>query len=164
MATNQKGVEYENLSALRDNVYPALASLGYVKIEDPKILLHKFPELADFLEIDKIPFFGHLGVGIIHPVYQLGDDEKIKRMYKYVRRLQGQVTGEHGIGLAKKEFLETTEKKIISRIKTRHDPFCKINCNKIIDAQVEIVPEKVEEEKVEEGEEKEKQSEEEENG
>jgi FAD/FMN-containing dehydrogenase len=123
---------YDDLMRLRDEVYPSLAKLGYVKIEDPKILLHKFIELVDFLESGKVPFFGHLGSGIIHPVFRNGEDERIGLLMKYVRSIHGSVSGEHGIGLRKREFLDAMEKKLIERVKKRHDPLCKINCGKVI--------------------------------
>lgn len=134
-----KGRDYEEIMEKRDNVYPNLAKLGYVRIEDPKILLNKFIELAELLESGKVPFFGHLGVGILHPVFQRNEDEKIRRIMKYTRKLHGQVSGEHGIGLRKKEFLEPSDIKIIERIKKRYDPLCKINCGKVIDLKVNDV-------------------------
>jgi len=134
-----KGGEYEKLMELRDRAYPALASLGYVRIEDPKVLIHKIGETAEFLEIEKIPFFGHLGSGIIHPVFRKGEDEKVNNLMKYVKKMQGQVSGEHGIGLRKKEFLEPSEKKLIVSIKKRYDPSCRINCGKVIDLKEKIV-------------------------
>ena len=128
-----KGKKYQEIMKLRDEVYPSLAKLGFVRIEDPKILIHKFQELSEFLESGKIPFFGHLGSGIIHPVFQKNDDERIKVLMKYIRSIHGQVTGEHGIGLRKREFVEPMERKLIERIKKRYDPDCRINCNKFIE-------------------------------
>ena len=139
-----KNEEYEKIMIMRDSVYPVLAKLGYTHIEDPKILLHKFSELANFLEAEKIPFFGHLGVGIIHPVFRSEDRKKIKEMIKLVRKLHGQITGEHGIGICKKEFLDNLEKKVIERVKLRCDPLCKLNYGKIIDLGRKDVEEKVE--------------------
>ncbi len=125
--------EYEKIMEMRDNIYPALASASYVHIEDPKILTHKFRELAEFLEEKKIPFFGHLGVGIIHPCFKQGQENIIAETMNLTKKLHGQVSGEHGIGLAKKEFLDDSEKKLIERIKKRHDPLGKLNCGKVID-------------------------------
>ena len=72
-------------------------------------------ELADELHI-RIPSFGHAGDGNLH-VYicrdELSDDgwQKVlddcfSRMYKKAEELGGLVSGEHGIGYAKKEFLK----------------------------------------------------------
>ncbi|MFH1501237.1 MAG: FAD-binding oxidoreductase [archaeon] len=130
---NMQGKEYFKLIKIRAMVYPSLAALGYTRVEDPVIFIGKFPEFAEWLEQEKIPYFGHLGEGIIHPVFRAEDKEKVKEMMYRVRKLHGKVTGEHGIGLSKKEFLEESEKKIIKRLKTRYDPANKVNKGKVID-------------------------------
>lgn len=127
-----KDREYSKIMELRDRIYPALASLGYTRIEDPKIMIGKFSEFADFLEENKIPFFGHLGVGIVHPVFRAGEEKRISEAIKLAKKLHGQVSGEHGIGLAKKKFLDENDNKLIARIKSRHDPANKLNCGKVI--------------------------------
>jgi len=141
-----KGTEYERLMRLRDEAYPTLANAGFTRIEDPKILIHKFTEFGEFLQKNKVPFFGHLGVGIIHPVFRKEQGELIREMIKLAKRLHGQVSGEHGIGLAKKEFLEAGDIKLIQRIKKRHDPFGKLNCGKVVDFKNEEVREEIMEE------------------
>jgi len=133
------GREYEKIMELRDSIYPSLASAGYSRIEDPKVMINRFPEFAEFLEHEKIPYFGHLGVGIIHPCFRQDDKEKISEMIKFVKKLHGQVSGEHGIGLAKKEFLEPSDIKLIERIKKRNDPLNKLNCGKVIDVKNEVI-------------------------
>lgn len=71
--------------------------------------------IADELKV-RIPSFGHAGDGNLH-VYICrdalsdGDWEKVKErsfelMYKKAEELGGLVSGEHGIGYAKKEFLK----------------------------------------------------------
>ncbi|MBI2630349.1 FAD-binding oxidoreductase [Candidatus Pacearchaeota archaeon] len=127
-----KGKDYDYIMNLRDRAYPALANIGFSHIEDPEISFQKFKEFAEFLESERIPFFGHLGVGIIHPVFMQNQKNKIQRMFEVVKRFKGQITGEHGVGIIKKEFLDSINKKIIERIKNRHDPLCKMNCNKVI--------------------------------
>ena len=144
------GEEYEKLMKLRDGAYPALASAGFTRIEDPKILVHKFTEFGEFLQDNKVPFFGHLGVGIIHPVFRKEQEKIIREMINTVKKLHGQVSGEHGIGIAKKEFLEPGDIKLIQRIKKRHDPFGKLNCGKVVDFEREFKEEKMEENKEEE--------------
>ncbi len=157
---NAKNDAYRNLRKLLDKVYPSLAYAGYTQIESPKILLHKFQELAEFLESNKVPFFGHIAAGIINPVFQAGENEKITKMLNLVKRLQGQVTS-YGIGLKKKEFVELADRRLLLNIKKRHDPLCKINHGKIVDSEVEEIkkestPSELEEKKTEEKKEEEK--------
>jgi len=158
-----KGVEYDRLMRLRNEAYPTLASAGFTRIEDPKILIHKFTEFGEFLQENKVPFFGHLGVGIIHPVFRKEQGELIREMIKLAKKLHGQVSGEHGIGLAKKEFLEAGDIKLIQRIKNRHDPLGRLNCGKVIDFKNEEVKEERIEEKQESMEEEIEETAEEEN-
>jgi len=124
--------EYNKIMKTRDNAYPVLADKGYTIIEDPKMLTAKIPELVKWLEEKRIPFFGHIGVGIIHPCFKPEQQELIDEMFWVVKKLQGQITGEHGIGLSKKKYLEPNDKKIIEIVKKRHDPANKLNKGKIL--------------------------------
>jgi glycolate oxidase len=54
-------------------------------------------------------------------------------MLTFVKKMNGQISGEHGIGLAKKQFVEENDKKLYRRIKKRYDPENKINAGKILD-------------------------------
>lgn len=127
-----QGEEYEKVMAMRDKVYPLLAGKGYVRIEDPKILIDKFEQLLIWLEAKKVPVFGHLGVGILHPCFSKKQEKLIPEMIKVVKKLGGQISGEHGIGLLKKDFVEPNDKKILINIKKRTDVENKFNIGKVI--------------------------------
>ena len=65
--------------------------------------------------------------------FSLAQQEKyIPEMMKLVKRLGGKVTGEHGIGILKKEFVEENDKKILKNIKKRTDSKNKFNVGKLI--------------------------------
>jgi glycolate oxidase len=53
-------------------------------------------------------------------------------MIKIVKKLGGQISGEHGIGIVKKSFVEENDKKIFELIKQRNDPEYKFNKGKIV--------------------------------
>ena len=127
-----KGRDYDKLLAKRDEVYPLIASDGFVRIEDPKIMLDKFPKLMRWLEDRKIPTFGHIGVGIIHPCFDYNQEKCIPEMMKVVKRLGGAISGEHGIGILKKAFVEFNDKKILENVKKRTDTLSKFNMGKVI--------------------------------
>ncbi len=127
-----KGEEYEAVLALRDKVYPFAAGEGYVRIEDPKILLDRFEKLMTWLEVHEIPVFGHLGVGILHPCFNHNQEKLVPEMMKVVKRLSGQITGEHGIGILKRPFVEANDKKILINVKKRTDVLDKFNVGKVI--------------------------------
>jgi glycolate oxidase len=127
-----KGKDYEKLLAKRDSIYPLIASDGFVRIEDPKIMLDKFPKLMRWLEDRKIPVFGHIGVGILHPCFTHDQEKSIPEMMKVVKRLGGQISGEHGVGILKRAFVEFNDKKILENVKKRTDTLDKFNVGKVI--------------------------------
>lgn len=67
----------------------------------------------DFKEAGLIaPIVGHVGDGNFHAILLLSDDEEMKKGKEVVRRmvkraiaLDGTCTGEHGVGVGKKEYL-----------------------------------------------------------
>lgn len=116
---------------MRDGLYPLVAKEGYVVIEDPKIELERINELLDWLEMNEIPTFGHIGMGIIHPHFKK-NSEKIKEMFKIVKKLKGETSGEHGIGIVKKEYLEEEIKEEVARAKKIYDQENIMNKGKVI--------------------------------
>jgi FAD/FMN-containing dehydrogenase len=127
-----KEMEYKELLSLRDKVYPFLASSGFSRIEDPKIPIDKTDLLLKFLEEKCIPVFGHISVGILHPCLNEDQQKYLPQMMEIVRRNSGQISGEHGIGLIKKPFVEANDKKIFINIKKRTDPLNKFNAGKVV--------------------------------
>jgi glycolate oxidase len=101
--------------------------------------------LAKELDI-RIPYFGHAGDGNLHIYFckdNLSDEsweEKIKigfnKMYKKAFEFGGLVSGEHGIGYAKKGYLKDqlgdTQIEIMQGIKKVFDPKNILNPGKII--------------------------------
>lgn len=127
-----KGEEFTKLLQTRDKVYPMLAEKGYTRIEDPKILLDRFPKLFNYLESYSIPVFGHLSVGILHPCFSKEQEKLIPEIMQITKRLSGQISGEHGIGLLKREFVDVNDKKLLTVIKSRIDPTNKFNSGKVL--------------------------------
>lgn len=93
----------------------------------------------------KIKNFGHAGDGNLH-VYVLRDDlneeqwkkklnDVFKCMYDKAHELEGTVSGEHGIGYAKKEYLFESigdeQKELMKRIKLAFDPKNILNPGKL---------------------------------
>ena len=127
-----KEEKYVELLKLRDKVYPFLAREGYTKIEDPKFHPNKIKDFLTWLKIKNIPSFGHISVGIIHPCFKPEQEHLIPSMMKIVKTLGGQISGEHGIGILKKKYVDPTDKKILQNIKKRTDPTNKFNEGKLI--------------------------------
>ena len=127
-----KNEKYVELLNLRDKIGPLQTREGYTIIEDPKLHANKIKDFLTWLRAKKIPCFGHISVGIIHPRFKPTQNKLIFEMMKIVRKLNGQVSGEHGIGILKKEYLDPQDKRIFQNIKKRLDPLNKFNPGKII--------------------------------
>ncbi|KAH8692442.1 D-lactate dehydrogenase [Talaromyces proteolyticus] len=88
---------------------------------------------------------GHVGDGNFHAIILFNDKQKdlaeevVHRMVKNAVEMEGTVTGEHGIGLVKRDYLphelgETTV-DAMRRLKHAFDPLCLLNCDKIVRVQ-----------------------------
>ncbi len=91
--------------------------------------------------------FGHAGDGNLHPTC-LTDERDAEEMHRVelafeeifraALDLGGTITGEHGIGLAKKQFLRTStpdaKMELLQKIKASFDPNNILNPGKIIDS------------------------------
>lgn len=101
-------------------------------------------ELADKYQI-RIPSFGHAGDGNLH-IYICKDqyddktfDEKLKlvfdEMYQKAKEIGGLISGEHGIGYAKKEYMQqllgSRQTELMLAIKKAFDPNNILNPGKI---------------------------------
>jgi len=123
-------VKINELEALRESAYPLLASRGYSFIEDPQVGPEGIGELLVWLEKNSVPSFGHLATGIIHPCFS--NEDLIPGMYDVVRKLNGKISGEHGIGLKKKEYAEKSVVEKIKKLKKAYDPHRIMNKGKVI--------------------------------
>lgn len=129
------GEEYYSIMKLKNKIYFALASEGYYNSEDPKFFFDKLGEFILFLEERNIPHFGYLGTGVMHPFFK--DNEKVKKedVINFIKKTKAK-PGKYGFGVVRKDYLDDFEKKIVRRVKVRHDPFGRLNKNKLIDFEV----------------------------
>lgn len=127
----------------RRNASPALSVYGNKKLnEDITVPRSRLPQLLDAIykigekyEVN-IPCFGHTGDGNVHTNVMVkdGSDEMqlknghhaIEEIFKIAVELEGTLSGEHGIGLAKAEFMplafSQAELSLFKRIKHAFDP------------------------------------------
>ena len=146
--------ERNNLWKARWDVYysvKALINNGRVYSTDVCLPISKITECVNFAEEEtkklglRAPMVGHLGDGNFHVL--LPFDPNDKEMYKKIRgfndllikkslELNGTITGEHGIGLHKKEYLlqeHPDNIPIMKSIKRTIDPNNIMNPGKIFD-------------------------------
>jgi glycolate oxidase len=141
----------EQLWKIRRNISNAVKEMAEVRIsEDVAVPISKFPLLVQFVaEMNetsplRINSFGHAGDGNLHVNflseagqerdYQIMEQE-IARLLKKTIELGGTLSGEHGIGLAKRRFLAmefgVSTLEYMKRLKSAFDPTGILNPGKI---------------------------------
>jgi glycolate oxidase len=148
---SQTPAEADMLRQARRAAHWALEKLGEVKMEDVGVPRSRVPDMLRAIEAIaakhdvRIGTFGHAGDGNLHPdlVLDRGDPrgEAITKavqadLYRAALDLGGTVTGEHGIGSARREWLEeqrgTEAVRVMRAIKTALDPQGLLNPGKVL--------------------------------
>jgi len=115
---------------LIEEIYSSLASQGYTLVEDPKIPTQGIEKFLIWLEKNDIPAFGPIMSGIIHPVFK--SRAMLGKLYDVVEEVDGEIVGNYGIGMIKKEYASSEIRKRIKELKKKYDPDNVINRGKII--------------------------------
>ena len=140
----------DNLWQVRRSIHGALAFLcGQWMEEDISVPPAAIPEMLDALgalarkENLLIPCFGHYGDGNIHlsaagldgPLHPSREPEIRKQIFSLAVERGGRIAAEHGIGIAKREYLgmnlDTDTLDMAGRLKTMLDPKGLLNPGKI---------------------------------
>jgi glycolate oxidase len=145
--------EVESLWAQRREFSYALRDTGLTKLnEDVVVPRGRLVELVTFCEELQlqtgipVACFGHAGDGNIHVNLMVGDmddpsvagpaEEALDRLFRFIMGLGGAITGEHGVGLAKRRwFAEAVGPgglEIHRRLKTALDPQGMLNPGKFL--------------------------------
>lgn len=118
----------------RKKIANDIISNGYTVEEDVKIPLENIAEFLYWAKHKQVPCFGHIAYGIIHPF--LKSREELGSLYNMVLRLQGELTGEYGIGVLKKEYMIEKKAEIV-KLKEQYDPLGILNMGKLVDTMEE---------------------------
>ena len=143
--------EADWLRQARRAAHYALERLGEVHMEDVAVPRARVPDMLRAIEgiaarhDVRMGTFGHAGDGNLHPdlVFERGDPqaeaktEAVKNeLYRAALDLGGTVTGEHGIGAARREWLEATRGegavRVMRSIKAALDPDGILNPGRVI--------------------------------
>jgi len=145
--------EAAQLATARRSAFSALARLAPTTIlEDATVprselahMIRFVAEVAKKHEL-KIGTFGHMGDGNLHPTFLTDERNKdemrrvheaFDEIFEEAIRLGGTITGEHGIGLAKKEFLPKfageAQMRVMRELRTALDPKGILNPGKMFD-------------------------------
>lgn len=143
--------EADWLRQARRAAHYAFERLGEVRMEDVGVPRARVPDMLRAIERigDKhdvrIGTFGHAGDGNLHPdlVFDRGDPraEVLTKLvqadlYRAALELGGTVTGEHGIGVARRDWLEIQRGadavRLMRAIKTALDPLGILNPGRVV--------------------------------
>jgi D-lactate dehydrogenase (quinone) len=136
---------------LRKSLSPAIAKIAPLKFnEDVCVPLSRIPELCGFVErlgrerLVTVVTFGHAGDGNLHVNFMTDHHrpdevarvkESVGDLFREVVRLGGTLSGEHGIGMAKRPYLplalDAPTLAYMQRIKRAFDPAGVLNPGKV---------------------------------
>jgi glycolate oxidase len=145
--------EAARLATARRSAFSALARLKPTTIlEDATVPRSELASMVRFIEQVaarhglEIATFGHFGDGNLHPTFLTNErdasemrrvEAAMKEIFDHALSLGGTITGEHGVGLAKKAFLrqqlDEGSYALLRRIKRTLDPEGVLNPGKIFD-------------------------------
>ncbi len=145
--------EATKLASARRTAFSALARVSPTTIlEDATVPRSELARMIRFVEeIAKkyklrIGTFGHMGDGNLHPTFLTDErnkeemhrvEEAFKEIFDEAIRLGGTITGEHGIGLAKKSFLPKfagdAQMRVMRELRRALDPNGILNPGKMFD-------------------------------
>src|SRR5881394_2704515 len=145
--------EAVKLASARRSAFSALARVAPTTIlEDATVPRSELAIMIRFVEATakkyrlKIGTFGHMGDGNLHPTFLTDErnkeemhrvEEAFKEIFDEAIRLGGTITGEHGVGMAKKSFLPKfagdAQMRVMRELKTSLDPNHILNPGKMFD-------------------------------
>jgi glycolate oxidase len=146
--------EATRLASARRTAFSALARVSPTTIlEDATVPRSELARMIRFVEEIarkyklRIGTFGHMGDGNLHPTFLTDErnkdemhrvEEAFKEIFDEAIRLGGTITGEHGIGLAKKSFLPKfagdAQMRVMRELRRALDPNGILNPGKMFDA------------------------------
>ncbi len=145
--------EANKLATARRSAFSALARLSPTTIlEDATVPRSELAKMIRFVEATakkynlRVGTFGHMGDGNLHPTFLTDErnkeemhrvEEAFKEIFDEAIRLGGTITGEHGIGMAKKSFLPKfagdAPMRVMRELRRALDPNGILNPGKMFD-------------------------------
>jgi glycolate oxidase len=145
--------EGAKLATARRSAFSALARVAPTTIlEDATVPRSELAKMIRFVKATakkhrlRIGTFGHMGDGNLHPTFLTDErnheemrrvEEAFKEIFEEAIRLGGTITGEHGIGVAKKSFLPKfagdAQMRVMRELRKTLDPNGILNPGKMFD-------------------------------
>jgi len=149
-ATVEEGLR---LASARRTAFSALARLApTVVLEDVTVPRSELARMVAYVQgvgerhQVKVGTFGHMGDGNLHPTFLCDERNKeemarvekaMEEVFSFAVELGGTITGEHGVGLAKKPFLPKqlgpVGMDVLKRVKIAFDPVGILNPGNMFD-------------------------------
>jgi glycolate oxidase len=149
----QSEEEAIQLAAARRAAFSALARVSPTTIlEDATVPRSELADMIRFIQLVAkkydvtIGTFGHMGDGNLHPTFLTNEknrpemervEKAMEEIFDHAVKLGGTITGEHGVGLAKKAFLPKAigdaSLGLLRQLKRTLDPDNILNPGKIFD-------------------------------
>lgn len=149
----QDEAEATKLATARRSAFSALARVAPTTIlEDATVPRSELARMIHFVDTVgkkynlKVGTFGHMGDGNLHPTFLTDErnreemhrvEEAFKEIFDEAIRLGGTITGEHGIGLAKKgilpKFAGDAQMRVLKEVRRALDPNGILNPGKMFD-------------------------------
>ena len=147
--------ESTRLATARRSAFSALARVAPTTIlEDATVPRSELAKMIRFVSAVaqkhqlRIGTFGHMGDGNLHPTFLTDErnkeemhrvEEAFKEIFEEAIRLGGTITGEHGIGVAKKSFLPKfagdAQMRVMQELRRTLDPNGILNPGKMFDVK-----------------------------
>lgn len=151
--TASSAEEATRLAAARRTAFSALARLApTVLLEDVTVPRSELARMVQFIQETgerhnvRVGTFGHMGDGNLHPTFLTNErepealrraEQAMREVFTETIRLGGTITGEHGVGLAKKPYLQqqigAVGMEVMRRLKSSFDPQGILNPGKVFD-------------------------------
>ena len=145
--------EAASLATARRSAFSALARLApTIILEDATVPRSELARMVRFVALTaqkhrlRVGTFGHMGDGNLHPTFLTDERNKdemhrvheaFREIFEEAIRLGGTITGEHGVGLAKKEFLPKfagdAQMRVMRELRKALDPRGILNPGKMFD-------------------------------
>lgn len=145
--------ESTKLASARRSAFSALARISPTTIlEDATVPRSELAKMVNFIQGVaeryrlKVGTFGHMGDGNLHPTFLTNEQDSeemhrvesaMKEIFDFAVALGGTITGEHGVGLAKKRYLPEAigeaSLQLMKQLKQTLDPKGILNPGKIFD-------------------------------
>ncbi|KAI9659951.1 MAG: D-lactate ferricytochrome c oxidoreductase [Bathelium mastoideum] len=124
----------------------------HVWTTDVAVPISRLPEIIEMTKEDMNKsglvgsIVGHVGDGNFHKAILLYNDKEhdvaegvVHRMVKRAIEMEGTATGEHGVGMVKRDYLEhelsPSAVDAMRKLKQAFDPLCLLNCDKVVRVQ-----------------------------